>query len=421
MANHKITKIKGREVLDSRGNPTLEVEAYCGKISATAIVPSGASTGIYEALELRDKDKRYLGKGVQKAIKKVQYLSRKLKGFDVTNQKKLDNYIIEIDGTAKKTKLGANSILGVSMACCRLASKCKNKSLYNHLNVLNGNNKPSLPVPFCNVINGGEHAGNELAMQEFMIAPVKAKNFSEATRMVSETYQNLKALIEKKYGKSATAVGDEGGFAPPIAKAEEALELIRRAIDISGYKNKISIAMDPAASEFYLHNNNKYRLHRDYSPKQLKNYYLSLAKRYDIISIEDPFDQDDFDSFNMLKKEAKFQIVGDDLLVTSVDRINIASEKDLCNALLLKVNQIGSVTEAMAAAHLAMRNKWKVMVSHRSGETEDTFIADLAVALGCGEIKLGAPCRGERTSKFNRLLKIEEELGPGKYKKILRK
>ncbi|MFW6013816.1 MAG: phosphopyruvate hydratase [Nanoarchaeota archaeon] len=415
MANYKLTKLKGREVIDSRGNPTLEVEAYCGRISASAIVPSGASTGIYEALELRDKDHRFNGKGVQEAVKKVHFLSKKLKGVDVTKQKQVDTLMIGLDGTAKKTRFGANTILGISMACCRLAAKCKNQELYKHLAMLYGNKKVSVPVPFCNIINGGEHAGNDLPMQEFMIVPKKAKTFAEALRMVSETYQILKNLIEKKYGKTATGVGDEGGFAPPISKAEDALNLITKAIDDAGYNKKISIAMDPAASEFYMNNVYKYKLHKNYSPKQLKNYYLRLAQKYDIISIEDPFDQDDFDSYQLLMDDANFQVVGDDLLVTSVDRINIASEKNLCNALLLKVNQIGSVSEAMAASHVAMQNKWNVMVSHRSGETEDTFIADLAVALGCNEIKIGAPCRGERTAKFNRLLRIEEILGPTFY------
>ena len=415
MVTYNLTKLKGREIIDSRGNPTLEVEAFCDKIFASAIVPSGASTGIYEALELRDKDKRYHGKGIQEAVKKVNFLSKKLKGIDVTKQKELDNIMIELDGTAKKTKLGANTILGVSMACCRLAAKCKNQDLYKHLSRLYGGKKVSVPVPYCNIINGGEHAGNELPMQEFMIAPTKAKTFAEGVRMVSETYQVLKKLIEKKYGKAATGVGDEGGFAPPIKKAEEALDIITKAIGEAGHSKKMSIAMDPAASEFYIYDTGKYRLHNDMSPKQLKNYYIRLAQKYNIISIEDPFEQDDFKSFQMLMEEADFQVVGDDLLVTSVDRINIAAEKDLCNALLLKVNQIGSVTEALAASRMAMQNKWKVMVSHRSGETEDTFIADLAVALGCNEIKIGAPCRGERTAKFNRLLKIEETIGTNCY------
>lgn len=407
----QLTKLTAREVIDSRGNPTLEVEAYAGKVMESAIVPSGASTGIYEALELRDEDDRFHGKGVHKALQNVLYLSKKLKGMDPRRQKDIDNVMLNLDGTAKKTNLGANTILAVSMAIARLGARLKNQSLHKHLASIYKPKKTYLPVPFCNIINGGRHAGNKLAMQEFMIAPIKAKNFADATRMASETYHTLKKLIENKYGKDASAVGDEGGFAPPIEKAEDALKLITTAVKQSGYEGKIAIAMDPAASEFYDHNKKRYILHRQMSAKQLKNYYLRLARTYNIISIEDPFDQDDFDAFRELNEEAEFQVVGDDLLVTSVDRINIAIENDLCNALLLKVNQVGSITEAMAAASLSVKHKWKVMVSHRSGESEDTFISDLAVALGCGQIKLGAPCRGERTAKFNQLLRIEDRLG----------
>lgn len=410
MAKFLLTKLKARELLDSRGNPTLEVEAYADKVSARAIVPSGASTGIYEALELRDKDSRYHGNGVQGAVKNVAKAFRVLKGMDVTKQEMIDQAMLDLDGTAKKTVLGANTILGVSMAVARLGAKCRRQPLYKYLANLAGNKEVSLPVPFCNVINGGKHAGNKLAMQEFMIAPIKAKSFAEASRMVSEVYHELKAIVKKKHGKDAVNVGDEGGFAPPLEKAVDALNMITSAVKAAGYEGKIAIAMDPAASEFYDHAG-KYDLYKKFSSKQLINHYLTLAKNYNIVSIEDPFDQDDFESFAELKKQAKFQVVGDDLLVTSVDRINIALEKKLCNALLLKVNQVGSITEAIAAANLALKNKWKVMVSHRSGETEDTFIADLAVALGCGQIKLGAPCRGERTAKYNQLIRIEEELG----------
>lgn len=405
----KLTKLKGRQVIDSRGNPTLEVEVYSGKVMARAIVPSGASTGIYEALELRDGGKDWSGKGVKKAIKNVDYLSKKLKGMDARKQKDIDNLMLNLDGTAKKTRLGANTILAVSMAVARLGARLKNQPLYKYLANIYKPKHIYMPVPFCNVINGGRHAFNKLAMQEFMIAPVRAKSFSEAVRMVAETYHLLKGIIEKKYGFSG--VGDEGGFAPPLEKAEDALKLITTAIKEAGYENEMAIAMDPAASEFYDHNKKKYILHREYSAKQLKNHYLSLAKKFNIVSIEDPFDQDDFDAFKALKREADFQVVGDDLLVTSVDRISIAYENDLCNALLLKVNQVGSVSEAMAASRLSVRNKWNVMVSHRSGESEDAFISDLAVALGCGQIKLGAPCRSERTAKFNQLFRIEEMVG----------
>ncbi len=412
MVKEKLKKITAREVLDSRGNPALEVTAYSTNDCASAIVPSGASTGIYEALELRDNDKRYHGKGLKKAIKNVEFISKKLikENINISNIKKIDNFMIKLDGTVKKTKLGANSILGISMAMCRLACKIEKKPLYLFLANLYNNKKLYMPIPFCNVINGGEHAGNKLAMQEFMIVPIKTKSFSNAAQMISETYHELKLIIKKKYGKNAVNVGDEGGFAPPITKAEEALELIKKAIKNSNYEGKIKIALDPAASEFYKRSKKKYLLHKYYNDLQLKEYYLKLAKKYDIISIEDPFDQDDFEAFTKITKDAKFQIVGDDLLVTSKDRIKIAIEKKLCNALLLKINQIGTITQAMDAAKLAMDKKWKVMVSHRSGETEDTFISDLAVALGCGQIKLGAPCRGERTAKYNQLIRIEEEL-----------
>jgi enolase len=413
MIKEKLKKITAREVLDSRGNPALEVIAYSDNECASAIVPSGASTGIYEALELRDNDKRYHGMGLKKAIKNVDFISKKLvkEQIDISNIKKIDEFMIKLDGTVKKTKLGANSILGVSMAMCRLASKIQKKPLYLFLAQLFGNKNLYLPLPFCNVINGGKHAGNNLAMQEFMIVPIKAKSFSIATQMVCETYHELKSLIKKKYGADAINVGDEGGFAPPIKKAEEALDLITKAINNANYNGKIAIALDPAASEFYNNSKKKYIAYKKFNAKELTDYYLKLANKYNIISIEDPFDQDDFDGFSLITKKAKFQIVGDDLLVTSPDRIKIALEKKLCNALLLKINQIGTISQAMDAAKLAMDNKWKVMVSHRSGETEDSFISDLAVSLGCGQIKLGAPCRSDRTAKYNQLIRIEEELG----------
>jgi enolase len=409
---NKITRLKAREVLDSRGNPTIEVVAYSGEISGKAIVPSGASTGIYEALELRDFGKRYLGKGVTKAVNNVSLIEKKIKSIDPEKQFEIDKIMFALDNTENKSRLGANAILGVSMAVSRLAAQINEEPLYEHLANLYKNKKLIMPVPFCNIINGGKHAGGALKMQEFMIAPHKAKKFSEATQIVSETYHILQGIIQKKYGMAAANVGDEGGFAPPLDNADEALKIITKAIEEAGYEKKIAIAIDPAASEFY--NKNKlYLLHRQYTSEQLSDYYLKLADRYNIISIEDPFEQDDFIPFARLTKESKrrFQIVGDDLLVSNTKRIKIAIEKKLCNALLLKVNQIGSLTEAMAAARLAMDQNWKVMVSHRSGETEDPFIADLSVALGSSQIKIGAPCRSDRTAKYNQLLRIEEELG----------
>ncbi len=406
MAN--ITDIHARQLLDSRGNPTIEVEVYSKNHMGRAIVPSGASTGIHEALELRDKKKAYLGKSVEKAVNNVNtILRRKLKGMSLA-QANLDNYMIELDGTVNKSRLGANAILGVSMAAARCRACSENKWLFEVLG-----KKRVMPVPFCNIINGGKHAAGKLAMQEFMIAPVRAKSFSEATRIVSETYHILKDVIAKKYGKSAVHVGDEGGFAPPVKDAYQALDLIMNAVDKAGYTNKIRIAMDPAASEFY--HKGKYNIGKKLSPDKMMNYYLKLLDKYPIVSLEDPFDQDDFETWaEIMKQRPKgVQIVGDDLTVSNVERIDIAAEKKLCNALLLKVNQIGSLTEATDAAKLAMKNKWNVMVSHRSGETEDAFIADLAVALGCGQIKLGAPCRSDRTAKYNQLLRIEGKLLKG--------
>lgn len=409
MPKKPVLKVKAREVLDSRGNPTVEVDVLTKKGLSRAIVPSGASTGIHEALELRDSGNRYLGKGVLKAVRNVnEIISKKLKGYDVTKQKEIDNLMIELDGTANKSKLGANAILGVSMAAARAAALELGAPLYKYLNKLT-KNKMRMPVPFFNVINGGKHSGNKLEFQEFMIAPIKAKNFSDGLRMGAETYHALKKIIEKSYGKDATAVGDEGGFAPPIERADDALDLIESAIDKAGYTDMIKIAMDAAASEFY--RGGYYFTPKKMSADKLIDYYAKLIESHPIISLEDPFAEDDFTPFKELTNKVKIQIVGDDLLVTSVRRIKMALERRLCNALLLKVNQIGTLTEAIDAAQLALKNKWRVMVSHRSGETSDSFIADLVVALGCGQIKSGAPCRSERLAKYNQLLRIEEELG----------
>ncbi|MFH1405727.1 MAG: phosphopyruvate hydratase [Nanoarchaeota archaeon] len=403
----KITKIKAREILDSRGNPTIEVDVTTENTSAVAAVPSGASTGKHEALELRDGTKRYGGKGVLKAVRNVnRKISVLLKGMNCSEQKKIDELMIKKDNTDNKGRFGANALLGVSLACARATALEKRKHLFEYLHELSGvDKKISLPRPFFNVINGGKHAGNRLPFQEFMIAP-KAKTFSEALRMGSEVYHALKGVIEKKYGKEATNVGDEGGFAPPVKKAEEALDLLKTAVKKAGFSGKVEFAMDCAASEFY--KEGYYHLHKKMNKKSLLEYYLHLIKRYPLFSIEDPFEQEDFLSFAELRKKSKIQIVGDDLTVTNIERIEEAVKEKSCNCLLLKVNQIGTLSEALDAVKLAYRNGWKVMVSHRSGETEDTFIADLAVGIGCGMIKAGAPCRGERISKYNRLLRIEE-------------
>ncbi|MEW5896058.1 MAG: phosphopyruvate hydratase [Nanoarchaeota archaeon] len=402
-----ITKIKAREILDSRGNPTVEVDVFIGSNKYTASVPSGASTGKYEALELRDKDKRYLGKGVQKAVSNVNTkIAPLLVGKDCCRQKEIDSLMIKKDGTKNKQKLGANAILGVSLASARAAAGEQDKQLYQYIHELcRPDKKMSLPRPFFNVINGGKHAGNALVFQEFMIVP-KADSFCEALRMGSEVYHVLKSIIEQKYGINAVNVGDEGGFAPPIKTAEEAFDLLIAAIKKSGYAGRMDLAMDCAASEFY--KKGYYHIHRKIKKDELLNYYLKLIKKYPLISIEDPFEQDDFSSFAELKKRSGIQIVGDDLTVTSIKRIEKASKEKSCNCLLLKVNQIGTLTEALQAVQSAYKNGWKVMVSHRSGETEDAFIADLAVGIGCGMLKAGAPCRGERTAKYNRLLRIEE-------------
>ncbi|EAN32053.1 phosphopyruvate hydratase [Theileria parva strain Muguga] len=425
-----VKSLKAREILDSRGNPTVEVDLVTEYGLFRAACPSGASTGVYEALELRDGDKgRYLGKGVLKAVENVNTVVKNaVVGFDALKQKELDNLMVQkLDGTQNdwgycKSKLGANAILVVSMAAARAAAAKKGVPLYVHLAQLAG--KPTdkfvLPVPCLNVINGGSHAGNSLAMQEFMILPTGASTFREALQMGAEVYHTLKSVIKKKYGQDATNVGDEGGFAPNIKSAEEALDLLVDAVNKAGFEGKVKFAMDVAASEFYVKEKSAYNLGFKCERELLKtgdemvDYYTHLCEKYPIVSIEDPFDQDDWECYNKLtsKLGQKVQIVGDDLLVTNPKRIQTALEKKACNALLLKVNQIGSVTESVEACLLAHKNNWGVMVSHRSGETEDTFIADLVVGLSTGQIKTGAPCRSERNAKYNQLLRIEEELGP---------
>jgi enolase len=419
----KILKIVSRYIYDSRGNPTVEVDLWTSKGLFRAGVPSGASTGIYEALELRDGDKAvHMGKGVEKAVANVQKLGKMIvdKGFDVTQQKEIDEFMIKEDGTDSKKTYGANAILGISIAACKAGAAHSNVPLYQYIAKLS-NSSIRLPVPAFNVINGGSHAGNKLAMQEFMLLPIGAKTFKEAMRMGSEVYHHLKNLIKAEYGLDATNVGDEGGFAPNIESADKALEIIVEAIAKAGYTGKIKIGMDVAASEFYDDKEKKYDLNNKEKDKphwltseQLMDYYVKQASQYPIISIEDGFDQDDWIGFQSLLKAVKgknIQLVGDDLTVTNVNRIRTAIEKNACDCLLLKVNQIGTVTEAIAACTMARGAGWSVMVSHRSGETEDTFIADLVVGLGTGQIKTGAPCRSERLAKYNQLLRIEEELG----------
>jgi enolase len=418
-----ITAVHARQIFDSRGNPTVEVDVTTEKGLFRAAVPSGASTGIYEAIELRDGDKsKYLGKGVSKAVKNVnEVIAPKIIGKDVTKQEELDNLLLQIDGTENKGNLGANAILGVSMAVCKAGAAVKGVPLYRHIADLAGKKEAvTLPVPAFNIINGGSHAGNKLAMQEFMILPVGASSFTEAMRMGVEVYHNLKNVIKEKYGQDATNVGDEGGFAPNIQGNDEGLELCKVAIERAGYTGKVKLGMDVAASEFY--KEGKYDLDfknpssdasQHKTGAELAELYASFTRNYPVVSIEDPFDQDDWESYTKLTEALgkDVQIVGDDLLVTNPKRIETALEKKACNALLLKVNQIGSVTEAIKACLVSQAAGWGVMVSHRSGETEDTFIADLVVGLGTGQIKTGAPCRSERLAKYNQLLRIEEELG----------
>lgn len=419
----EITKVVGRQIFDSRGNPTVEAEVTTGKGTFRAAVPSGASTGIHEAVELRDGDKsKWMGKGVLKAVANVNdIIGPAIVGKNPTEQKALDDLMISLDGTDNKGKLGANAILAVSMAICKAGAAEKGVPLYKYIAELAGNTKLVLPVPSFNVINGGEHAGNGLAMQEFMILPTGASSFKEAMRMGSEVYHNLKSLIKEKYGLDACNVGDEGGFAPNIGDNEEGLKLLQGAIQKAGYEGKVRIGMDVAASEFQTEDK-MYDLkfkekNNDGSGKktgaEMLEMYKGFVENYGVITIEDPYEQDDWDNWKAITAEIgeKCQIVGDDQLVTNPKRIKDAIEQKASNALLLKINQIGSITESIEAVKMSKAAGWGVMASHRSGETEDTFIADLAVGLSTGQIKTGAPCRSERLAKYNQLLRIEEELG----------
>lgn len=422
-----IRQIFARQIYDSRGNPTIEVDVTTDKGTYRGAVPSGASTGIHEALELRDGDaKDHQGKAVMKAVNNVNTVIAPAlikKGYKVTEQVTIDDYMVkELDGTPNKSKLGANAILGVSIAVCKAAAAECNLPLWRYISWLAGR-KPSdkviMPVPSFNVINGGSHAGNKLAMQEFMLLPTGAKNFKEAMRMGSEIYQSLKGIIKAKYGLDACNVGDEGGFAPNILDNFEGLELLKQAIEKAGYTGRVKIGMDCAASEYYKEAAKKYDLDfknpasdesKWLSSDALGDIYRQMVEKYPIVSIEDPFEQDDVPAWIKFSAEmcTKIQIVGDDLTVTNPKRIEQFAKDKACNTLLLKVNQIGSVTESVQACSLSRKHGWGVMVSHRSGETEDSFIGDLVVGLATGQIKTGAPCRSERLAKYNQLLRIEE-------------
>jgi len=410
-----IAAVRAREVLDSRGEPTVEVEVRLedGTVGR-AIVPSGASTGTHEALELRDGDDRYGGKGVRRAVRNVEeIIAPELEGMDATAQAEIDRLMIELDGTDNKSHLGANAILGVSLAVARAAARSLGIPLYRYLG---GPGARRLPVPFMNVINGGEHAGNDLDFQEHMIVPHGFDRFSEALRAGTETYHVLGELLEEEYGPIATNVGDEGGYAPPMKDLVEPFEMLVKAIEEAGYApgREIALALDAAATEFYDEEEGVYRAYGEtYTRDELLDLYKDLVDQYPIVSIEDPFQEEDFRGFARITEELgdKVQIVGDDLFVTNPERLRKGIRMGSANALLLKVNQIGTLTEALEAGQLALQHGYGVMVSHRSGDTEDPFIADLAVALNCGQIKTGAPARSERTAKYNRLLRIEEELG----------
>jgi len=410
-----IKKIKAREILDSRGNPTVEVDVILNSgIMGRAAVPSGASTGEHEAIELRDKDKsRYMGKGTLKAVANVNNeLAKALVGKDPLNQAAIDRFMIELDGTENKGRLGANAILGVSLATAKAAALVKNMPFYKYIG---GEKSNVLPVPMMNILNGGAHADNNVDLQEFMIFPLGAKNFAQALRMGSEVFHNLKSILKKK-GLS-TAVGDEGGFAPDLSSNKEALQVIVEAINQAGYKpgKDIFICLDPAASSFF--ENNSYILKAEKKQKNTSDdmveFYDQLVKEFPIVSIEDGLAEDDWDGWKKLtdKIGKKVQIVGDDLFVTNIKRLKQGIDKGVANSVLIKLNQIGTLTETLDAINLAKKNNYTCVISHRSGETEDTTIAHLAVATGVGQIKTGSVCRTDRICKYNELLRIEEELG----------
>ncbi|HIP89263.1 MAG TPA: phosphopyruvate hydratase [Thermococcus paralvinellae] len=409
----EITAITAREILDSRGNPTVEVDVYTPVAMGRAAVPSGASTGTHEALELRDGGKRFHGKGVRRAVENInKIIAPELIGMDVRLQRDIDMLMIELDGTENKSNLGANAILGVSLAVAKAAANTLGVSLYRYIG---GTNAYVLPVPMSNVINGGVHAGNDLDFQEFMIMPVGAGSFKEGIQMVSETYHTLKRILTKKYGKLAVNVGDEGGFAPPMKEVTEPLEALVKAVEETGYKvgDEIAFALDAASSEFYNAEKGRYIVGgEEYTREELIDLYKELVNTYPIVSIEDPMHEEDFEGFAMVTRELgkRVQIVGDDIFVTNVKRLRKGIEMGAANALLLKVNQIGTLSEAIDAAYLAFRAGYGVVVSHRSGETEDATIADLAVAINAGQIKTGAPARSDRNAKYNQLIRIEEEL-----------
>ena len=409
----KITRIFAREVLDSRGNPTVQAEVRSEKGFGRATSPSGASTGSHEAMELRDGGKRYGGKGVKVAVGNVNGpIAKALAGMEVGDQKRADQKMCDLDGTANKSNLGANATTAVSLAIAQCAASENGVSLYRRFG------KKKIPAPMMNVLNGGKHAANGISIQEFMIFPLHFKAYSDALRAGAEIYHSLAHKITKKYGKGSISLGDEGGFAPPCSDSREALGLLESAIKECGYAKEVKLALDAAASSFYESKTGKYSIDgKLLFPEELSDYYVSLAKEFPIVSLEDPFEEESFEGFAALRKRlsGKVQIVGDDLLATNVDRLKSAILRNSVSALLLKVNQVGTLSEALQAARVCQEHKLGVIVSHRSGETEDTAIADIAVGIGCGQIKTGSCARAERTAKYNRLLQIEEELSSGSF------
>ncbi len=412
-----ILNIYARQILDSRGNPTIEVEVVTNNgVVGRAAVPSGASTGIHEAVELRDGDKSlYSGKGVLKAIQNVnKTLNEELKGYYVTDQREIDKRMIEIDGTPNKSNLGANAILGVSLAVANAAAQETGQPLYRYIG---GTNAHILPIPMMNILNGGSHADNSIDFQEFMIMPIGANSFNQAIRMGSEVFHSLKSVL-KKQGYS-TNVGDEGGFAPNLKSNEEAVTVILQAIENAGYKpgEDVYIALDPASSEYFIPEENVYHLHKStgdkLTPAQMVDYWDNWIKKYPIISLEDGMAEDDWDGWKILTDRlgSKIQLVGDDIFVTNVIRLKQGIDKKIANSILIKVNQIGTLSETIDAVNMATAYQYTSVISHRSGETEDTTIADLAVALNTGLIKTGSACRSERIAKYNQLIRIEESLG----------
>lgn len=410
----EIVAVHGREILDSRGNPTVEADVYlnCGTMGRAA-VPSGASTGEHEAVELRDQEDRYLGKGVRQAVNNVNTLiSEELMGKSVYDQASIDRRMIELDGTTNKGKLGANAILGVSLAVAKAAANSLDIPLYRYIG---GANAKELPLPMMNILNGGSHADNNVDLQEFMIMPVGAGNFSQALQMGTEIFHHLKAVLKAK--NYNTAVGDEGGFAPDLQSNEEALQVIIEAIEKAKYTpgDDVLIALDPASSEFY--RDGIYLLEAESkpekSPEEMVQFYADLCQKYPIISIEDGMAEDDWEGWKLLTENVgdKVQLVGDDLFVTNTERLGMGIERQIGNSILVKVNQIGTLTETLDAIELAKRNNYTAVISHRSGETEDTTISDIAVATNAGQIKTGSLCRTDRICKYNQLLRIEEELG----------